>query len=145
MVFLGIKFLNISYIISKFIFFSWWWTNGLGCKPEYFSANETTDTFWGEVPPNAGYRPVRPSKVTGCLLNFEYIEVIHAGIQLILVVFALCFGIPLTHYLLTVVEPKYRQACKKKPLANGHAMYSIEYNQVHENTGNNTQETDFYR
>ena len=80
-----------------------------------------------------------------CLLNYEYIEVIHAGIQLLLVIFAYCFGVPLAHYLVTVVEPKYRQNLKKQPLSNGHAMYSIEYNQVNETTGGNTQETDFYR
>ena len=91
------------------------------------------------------FRVDKPYKVDNCLLNYEYIEVIHAGIQLLLVIFAYCFGVPLAHYLVTVVEPKYRQNLKKQPLSNGHAMYSIEYNQVNETTGGNTQETDFYR
>ena len=122
--------------------FSYWLEHGYGCKPVYFQANETTpeDSFWGEVPPLV----IRPSVVNDCLIDYQYVEVIHAGIQLVLVVWALVFGIPLAHYLLTVVEPKYRQSCKKRPLANGHAMYSIEYNQVNETTTNNTQETDFY-
>ena len=134
--------------------FSFWLDRGWGCKPEYnlIATGTTTDTYydtdsdpsWNDFSQNIGYQPPRPSDVKGCLIDYEYVEVIHAGIQLVLVVCALLFGIPLAHYLITVVDPKYRQSCKKRPIANGHAMYSIEYNQVNETTTNNTQETDFY-
>ena len=70
-------------------------------------------------------------------------EVLHSGIQIVLSILALCTGIPLAHFLITVVEPKYKKANKKANLANGHAMYSIEYNQVNENQQNQA-ETDFY-
>ena len=133
---------------------SWWRENGWGCKPEYnFTSNDAAsdsyyetnfDQSWVEEPQNIRFRPPEPSEVKGCLIEYQFVEVIHAGVQLVLVVCALVFGIPLAHYLITVVEPKYRQSCKKRPLANGHAMYSIEYNQVNETTTNNTQETDFY-
>ena len=112
----------------------WWRYNGIGCT--------VNDTLTDEK------HPTMPT-VTGCLLDFKYVEVIHASIQLVLAISAFMFGVPLAHYLLTVVEPKYRQARRnnKKPLANGHAMYSIEYNQVNESGGNQPthhQETDFY-
>ena len=131
--------------------FSYWLANGLGCKvvPEPFVENETAFEAFNESLPRV-YKPPRPSNVNGCVLDYQYVEVIHAGIQVILAMFCLCFGIPLAHYLITVVEPKYRQAKGqgKRPLSpNGHAMYSIEYNQVNEGTStvtNHTQETDFY-
>ena len=132
--------------------FSWWLENSIGCKSDYFPANEADATsFENNIPLTPGYKPVKPSHVTGCVLNYEYVEVIHASIQLVLAIFSLLFGIPLAHYLITVVEPKYRQARgSKKPIANGHAMYSIEYNQVNESgvqggtTTVQSQETDFY-
>ena len=134
--------------------FSYWLAKGPGCKPapEPFVENEATFESFNESLPRL-YKPPRPSNVNGCVLDYQYVEVIHAGIQMILSIFCLLFGIPLAHYLITVVEPKYRQAKgqAKRPLSsNGHAMYSIEYNQVNETstTANHhagtTQETDFY-
>ena len=105
--------------------YSWWLVNNFGCKPEYFSGNDTSfDSF--QSGPRL-YRPVRPSKVTECMLSYEYVEVIHAGIQVILALFATLFGIPLAHYLITVVEPKYRQAkgSKKQPIGNFSLLYSL--------------------
>ncbi len=136
--------------------FSWWLVNNIGCKAEYFASNDTTSIpslapttpFYSDPGPPM-YKPVKPSTVAGCILEFQYVEVIHAGIQVGFSMLALVFGIPLTHYLITVVEPKYRQANKKQKLGsqNSHAMYSIEYNQVQnsENHGlQETQSTDFY-
>ena len=126
--------------------YSWWYTNNIGCNPNW---NISSDTFQGSLP--RVYKPVKPSSVSGCLLNYEYVEVIHAGIQVILAILGLLFGIPLAHYLIKTVEPKYRHAKngQKQAIGNGHAMYSIEYNQVNETgnhaTANTGQDTDFYR
>lgn len=50
---------------------SWWALNGFGCRPVL--SNPTAD------PIDFG-----PDSVTGCLLNYEYVEVLHAAIQIIL-------------------------------------------------------------
>jgi hypothetical protein len=143
--------------------YSWWFVNGLGCKPEYFPGNDTTlDLFIpSDVPPSNIYKPVKPTSVSGCLVDYQHVEVIHACIQILLAIFALMFGIPLTHYLIAVVEPKYRQTKAGKKLKKnvtrypsgsnhggaGNAMYSIEYSaQVNESSVSATaaQDTDFY-
>ena len=98
---------------------------------------------------------MKPKKVTGCVLEYQYVEVTHACIQILLTIFALLFGITLTHYLVTVVEPKYRKSKLNQSLNSngnavgngGHTMYSIQVNESSmSNLGhqNNTQETDFY-
>ena len=81
--------------------YSWWYTNNIGCIP---NLNTTFETLLPNV-----FNP-KPSSVSGCLLNDEYVEVIHASIQVLLAILALLFGIPLAHYLISVVEPKYRHA-----------------------------------
>lgn len=52
--------------------FSWWLANGPGCKPIY-------DNIEPEF-----FRPARPTNVTGCILEYEVIEILHASIQCIL-------------------------------------------------------------
>lgn len=55
---------------------SWWLDNGIGCR--------ITNTSWndGDNPPS------RPPEyvVEGCLLQYYYVEIIHAGVQCILAV-----------------------------------------------------------
>lgn len=51
---------------------SWWAENGFGCRTV---TNPTAD-------PSADF--IGPPSVTGCLLNYEYVEVLHAAIQIIL-------------------------------------------------------------
>lgn len=54
---------------------SWFESNGPGCKP-IFPANATIDPF----------RPTRPERVDGCLLDYQLIEVIQSSVQSFLAV-----------------------------------------------------------
>ena len=66
---------------------SWWEVNGIGCRP-YFSVNGSLATpLHINVQLADVLRPPRPDWVDGCLLNYYYVEVIHAAVQLILAVF----------------------------------------------------------
>lgn len=55
---------------------SWFEINGYGCKPTYSTNLTAEDQF----------TVVRPEKVDGCLLDYTIVEIIHASIQLILLV-----------------------------------------------------------
>ncbi|XP_043475925.1 sodium/potassium-transporting ATPase subunit beta-1-interacting protein isoform X2 [Leptopilina heterotoma] len=68
--------------------FSWWLANGPGCKPIY-------DNIEPEF-----FRPARPTNVTGCILEYEVIEILHASIQCILAVIAVVGGICLSRVFL---------------------------------------------
>ncbi|KAL7741667.1 hypothetical protein ACLKA6_000288 [Drosophila palustris] len=48
---------------------SWFEANGYGCKPTY---NITSDD---------PFRPLRPERVEDCLLDYQFVEVIHSGVQ----------------------------------------------------------------
>lgn len=53
---------------------SWFESNGYGCQP-VFSTNLTADVpVW----------PIRPERVDHCLLDYEWIEIGHSGLQLAL-------------------------------------------------------------
>lgn len=68
---------------------SWWEVNGIGCRP-YFTVNGSLATpLHINVQLADVLRPPRPDWVDGCLLNYYYVEVIHAAVQLILAVFIL--------------------------------------------------------
>ena len=59
---------------------SWWEVNGAGCRP-LFGVNATF------VDPLADLlRPPRPDLVEGCLLDYTLVEVVHAGLQILLAV-----------------------------------------------------------
>jgi hypothetical protein len=58
---------------------SWWEVNGVGCKPTY-PTNLTS-----EVDPDPS-RPLRPERVAGCFLDYQYVEVLHAALQCVLAV-----------------------------------------------------------
>jgi hypothetical protein len=58
---------------------SWWEVNGAGCKATY-PTNLTS-----ELDPDPS-RPLRPERVTGCFLDYQYIEVLHAALQCLLAV-----------------------------------------------------------
>ncbi|XP_030371121.1 sodium/potassium-transporting ATPase subunit beta-1-interacting protein isoform X5 [Scaptodrosophila lebanonensis] len=49
---------------------SWFEVNGFGCNPTY-SMNITEDPF----------RPTRPERVDGCLLDYALVEVVHSVVQ----------------------------------------------------------------
>lgn len=81
---------------------SWWEVNGIGCKP-YFSVNGSLATpLHINVQLADIIRPPRPDWVDGCLLNYYYVEVIHAAVQLILAVFISNFLILKKRFHLTV-------------------------------------------
>uniref|UniRef100_A0AAG5CZY8 Sodium/potassium-transporting ATPase subunit beta-1-interacting protein n=1 Tax=Anopheles atroparvus TaxID=41427 RepID=A0AAG5CZY8_ANOAO len=65
---------------------SWFEENGYGCRPSY-PTNVTSED---------PYRPVRPEKVEGCLLDYYIVEVVHAGVHCALAFFgiigAICLG-----------------------------------------------------
>lgn len=50
---------------------SWFESNGPGCKPIYPTNATLEDPF----------RPIRPERVDGCLLDYPIVEVIHSGVQ----------------------------------------------------------------
>ena len=62
---------------------SWWEVNGIGCRP-LFGVNSTFGAVG--IHPADLLRPPRPDLVEGCLLNYYFVEVIHAAVQLILAV-----------------------------------------------------------
>ena len=60
-------------------------------------------------------------KTKGCLIEYQYIEVLHASIQIILAFVGVVLGGLLAHYYYTEVDVKRRKAKKSSH------MYSIEY------------------
>lgn len=55
---------------------SWFEVNSYGCKPTY-PMNITSED---------PYRPVRPERVDGCLLDYHIVEITHSGVQCALAV-----------------------------------------------------------
>lgn len=66
---------------------SWFEVNGYGCKPTY-PMNITSED---------PYRPVRPERVDGCLLDYHIVEIGHSGVQCALALFGLFGAICLGH------------------------------------------------
>jgi len=71
---------------------SWWRRNGYGCRAEaVFTDNSTVQ------PPAPSQQAVAApdgfvgTMIVGCIISYEYIEVLHAGVQCILVV-SVVFG-----------------------------------------------------
>ncbi|XP_071440667.1 sodium/potassium-transporting ATPase subunit beta-1-interacting protein 4 [Hetaerina americana] len=62
--------------------------------PSVVTLSDVKDDF-------APYRPLRPSSVTGCLLQYEHVEVLHAAIHCLLAALAMSAGVCLTHGLLS--------------------------------------------
>ncbi|RDD39321.1 Sodium/potassium-transporting ATPase subunit beta-1-interacting protein 3 [Trichoplax sp. H2] len=67
---------------------SWWKNNGIGCTVEYESSSQTGSTSSAII-----------AKVTGCILEYKYVEVIHAGIQCFFSLLGIIIGSWLTHRL----------------------------------------------
>ena len=55
---------------------SWFEENGYGCRPTYPTNITSEDP----------YRPVRPERVDGCLLEYHIVEVVQSGIHCALAV-----------------------------------------------------------
>ena len=59
--------------------------------------------------------------VKGCIIEYQYVEVLHAGIQILLGMIGMVLGGLLAYYYYTQLDAKRRQAKKSSH------MYSIEY------------------
>ena len=112
--------------------FSWWVVNTPGCQPHY---NTTVSPGYNPL------HPLRPSYVEGCVMNYENVEVTHAGIQVVLSCVGLCLASYMIHFVIKVVNPKREKQGLK-------AMYSIEYSSTRagDNSNPNTleRETDLH-
>jgi len=66
---------------------SWWTQNGYGCRADTVFTHNTT-----AQPPSPSQEMAAPwssfvgTTIVGCIISHEYIEVLHAGVQCILVV-----------------------------------------------------------
>ncbi|XP_033207984.1 sodium/potassium-transporting ATPase subunit beta-1-interacting protein isoform X1 [Belonocnema kinseyi] len=94
--------------------FSWWQVNGPGCKASY-------DITEPEL-----FRPARPANVTGCILEYEVIEILHASTQCLLSIIAVVGGICLSRVFLEEDDSLHTKKKKKK---QPRPLYSIEYSQ----------------
>ncbi|XP_021929486.1 uncharacterized protein LOC110834541 isoform X1 [Zootermopsis nevadensis] len=107
---------------------SWWEVNGAGCKPSY-PTNLTS-----ELDPDPS-RPLRPEHVTGCFLDYQYVEVLHAALQCLLAVLGSMSGISVSHVFLE--EDDSSRANKFGTKRNGAggartSLYSIEFSPHHD-------------
>ncbi|XP_046546314.1 sodium/potassium-transporting ATPase subunit beta-1-interacting protein 3-like isoform X1 [Haliotis rubra] len=80
---------------------SWWLEHGVGCT--------VTNTSWmSSVPPEAS-RPIPPEEfVDGCILQYYYVEVIHAAVQCLLSLLGFVVSC-VTIYAYTEEEESYDQ------------------------------------
>ncbi|XP_058798539.1 sodium/potassium-transporting ATPase subunit beta-1-interacting protein isoform X2 [Phymastichus coffea] len=93
--------------------FSWWLVNGPGCKPYYN----------GTIPDRPDL--YRPDWVTGCVVDYEVVEVLHAVIQCALAVIAIIGGLFLARLFTEEDDSSQIKKKKKQP----RPLYSIEYSQ----------------
>ncbi|XP_042228641.1 sodium/potassium-transporting ATPase subunit beta-1-interacting protein-like [Homarus americanus] len=89
---------------------SWWEVNGIGCQAVYTTNLTNLDPL----------RPMRPLEVNNCLVDYIYVETIHAGIQGAFVTLGLCVSI----YLIMVFSEE-DDSCKAKSRPT--SIYSVEY------------------
>lgn len=64
---------------------SWWYDNGIGCR--------VTNDSWNVGVITEASRAIPPEAfVEDCILKYHYVEIIHAGVQIILAVsYITCF------------------------------------------------------
>ncbi|XP_021698663.1 sodium/potassium-transporting ATPase subunit beta-1-interacting protein isoform X2 [Aedes aegypti] len=93
---------------------SWFEVNGYGCKPTY-PMNITSED---------PYRPVRPERVDGCLLDYHIVEITHSGVQCALALLGLFGAICLGHTYLDEDDSSSRNSKKSK---HRQSLYSIEF------------------
>lgn len=56
---------------------SWWQTNGPGCKVIFLANHSTIDD---------PLEPLKPDFISGCIVEYQYVEIVQAGLQAILAV-----------------------------------------------------------
>jgi len=99
---------------------SWWEVNGIGCRP-YFSVNASFGGSFNDQLEDF-LRPPRPDLVDGCLLNYYYVEVIHAAIQLTL---SVC-GVLSAGLIIQMYKPE-DDIYVPKPRSRATSLYSVQY------------------
>uniref|UniRef100_A0A4Y0BLH6 Sodium/potassium-transporting ATPase subunit beta-1-interacting protein n=1 Tax=Anopheles funestus TaxID=62324 RepID=A0A4Y0BLH6_ANOFN len=93
---------------------SWFEENGYGCRPTYPTNITSEDP----------YRPVRPEKVDGCLVEYHIVEVVHSGIHCALAVFGIFGAICLGQTFLDEDDSLSRTSKKSK---HRQSLYSVEF------------------
>jgi len=71
---------------------SWWLENGYGCEvtnTNYLNSNSANPSNMRQSP--------NESDVTGCLLDYQYVEIVHAGIQCLLALLGFTIGCFVIH------------------------------------------------
>lgn len=97
---------------------SWWETSGPGCK--VFLSNLT-------VVEEDPYQPITPGYVTGCVIDFRYVEAFQAGFHALLAIWGFIFGMKVSHAFMSPDDSS--ESKKKKNI--GLPLYSIEYGPHH--------------
>ncbi|KRF97561.1 uncharacterized protein Dwil_GK20907 [Drosophila willistoni] len=91
---------------------SWFEANGYGCKPTY---NITSDD---------PFRPMRPERVDGCLLDYTLMEIIHSGVQCALALLGILGAILISCIFL---DEDDRLKHINKQSKHRQSLYSIEF------------------
>nr|NP_001097449.2 Na,K-ATPase interacting, isoform J [Drosophila melanogaster]AAN16123.3 Na,K-ATPase interacting, isoform J [Drosophila melanogaster] len=91
---------------------SWFEANGYGCKPTYNMAAD--DTF----------RPQRPERVEGCLLDYPLVEITHSGVQCALALLGILGAILISCIFL---DEDDRLKHIRKQSKHRQSLYSIEF------------------
>ncbi|XP_055538114.1 sodium/potassium-transporting ATPase subunit beta-1-interacting protein isoform X3 [Wyeomyia smithii] len=93
---------------------SWFEVNGYGCKPTY-PMNITSED---------PYRPVRPERVDGCLLDYHIVEIVQSSLQCALALLGFFGAVCLGHTYLDEDDSSNRNSKKSK---HRQSLYSIEF------------------
>ena len=66
---------------------SWWVRNGYGCRADVVFADNATAALSSPSPPTVtAASSYVGTTIVGCIVSYEYVEVLHAGVQCVLVV-----------------------------------------------------------
>ncbi|KAI5753921.1 hypothetical protein M8J77_004344 [Diaphorina citri] len=105
---------------------SWWESNGPRCKA-IFHANKSNI----EEDP---FRPVRPDLITGCVLDYQYVETLQAWLQIILSIIGASVGFAFRKDILRGDDDDDFQPSKSSKKVKGPPpLYSIEYSARQDN------------
>ncbi|XP_017070281.1 sodium/potassium-transporting ATPase subunit beta-1-interacting protein isoform X2 [Drosophila eugracilis] len=91
---------------------SWFEANGYGCKPTY---NMTADD---------PFRPQRPERVEGCLLDYPLVEITHSGVQCALALLGI-LGAILISCIFLDEDDRLKHISKQSK--HRQSLYSIEF------------------
>ncbi|KAL1464720.1 hypothetical protein WDU94_004344 [Cyamophila willieti] len=103
---------------------SWWESNGPRCKA-IFHANQSNI----EEDP---FRPVRPDLITGCVLDYQYVESLQACAQIVLSIIGASIGLTFRKDILNGDDDEYQPSKTNKKTKGPPPLYSIEYSARHQ-------------